>query len=133
MRFCKIVALVVVAATGLFVVACGSDQPDSGTTTTSAGSADGADLYNQSCAKCHGVDLRGTAKGPSHLSIVYKSDHHSDDSFRSAARNGVGAHHWDFGDMQPVEGLSDADIDAIIAYVRTVQEREGFEDYPPAP
>ena len=33
--------------------------------------------------------------------------------------------------MPPVEGLSADEVDAIIAYVREVQEREGFEEYPP--
>lgn len=39
-------------------------------------------------------------------------------------------HHWDFGDMPPVPGLDDEEVDAIIAYVREVQQREGFEPYP---
>jgi hypothetical protein len=43
----------------------------------------------------------------------------------------VPAHHWNFGDMPPVEGLSSAQVDAIIGYVREVQQREGFEPYPP--
>ena len=44
---------------------------------------------------------------------------------------GVRQHHWNFGDMPPVEGLDTAAIDAIVAYVREVQERDGFEPYPP--
>ena len=41
-------------------------------------------------------------------------------------------HHWDFGDMPPVTGLDEAQIQgAVIAYVRHVQELEGFEAYPP--
>ena len=42
-----------------------------------------------------------------------------------AARRGVRAHHWGFGDMPPVEGVTDADIAAIIAYVRTLQKANG--------
>jgi hypothetical protein len=33
--------------------------------------------------------------------------------------------------MDPVEGLGSAEIDAIIAFVRAEQEREGFEPSPP--
>ena len=46
------------------------------------------ELYKDACASCHGDDLRGTDKGPSHLSRVYEPGHHSDASFVSAIRNG---------------------------------------------
>lgn len=88
---------------------------------------DGAALYSANCASCHGADLRGTDKGPSHLSIVYEPNHHPDDAFRSAIRNGAAQHHWDFGDMPPIEGLADDEVEAIIAFVRAEQESEGFE------
>ncbi|WP_428120310.1 c-type cytochrome [Candidatus Poriferisodalis sp.] len=88
---------------------------------------DGAAVYQQYCAECHGVDLRGTDKGPSQLSIIYEPDHHSDYSFRSAISEGAPEHHWWFGDMPPVEGISDAEIEAVIVFVRAEQERLGFE------
>ena len=91
----------------------------------------GEEVYGEACASCHGSDLRGTDRGPSHLSIVYEPGHHPDESFRSAIREGSPAHHWTFGDMPPVDGLDDEQVDAVIAYVRDVQEREGFEPYPP--
>lgn len=94
--------------------------------------AAGEPLYQSYCAACHGVDLRGTAVGPSHLSIVYEPNHHSDTAFLLAVRNGVRQHHWPFGDMAPVPGLSDDDIEAIIAYVRAQQRLNGFEPYPPS-
>lgn len=92
---------------------------------------DGAALYGQACASCHGADLRGTDRGPSHLSIVYEPGHHPDAAFRSAVRKGVAAHHWSFGPMLPVPGLDDDEVEAIIRYIREVQQREGFEPYPP--
>ncbi len=116
------VVLVVVA----LVVACGSDEPQSGP-SASGDVVRGAEVYASSCASCHGADLRGTDKGPSHLSIVYEPSHHGDASFRSAIANGSPQHHWDFGDMDPVDGLSDDDVEAVIAFVRTEQERLGFE------
>jgi len=36
-----------------------------------------------------------------------------------------------FGRCPPVGGLTDADLDSIVAFVREAQEREGFEPYPP--
>ena len=46
-------------------------------------------------------------------------------AFEVAIRDGVRAHHWDFGDMPPIEGLSGTEVDDIIAYVRAVQDAEG--------
>ncbi len=86
----------------------------------------GAAVYAASCASCHGADLRGTEEGPSHLSIVYEPNHHSDESFRRAIANGAPAHHFDFGDMPPVPGLTDEDVEAVIAFVRAEQTRQGF-------
>jgi mono/diheme cytochrome c family protein len=93
--------------------------------------AAGEPLYQAGCALCHGADLKGTDKGPSHLSVVYEPNHHGDISFVLAAQNGVRAHHWPFGDMAPVPGLSDEDLEAVVAYVRENQRISGFEPYPP--
>ena len=105
-----------------------SDERSSNGAAGSSGEA----LYQASCASCHGSDLRGTDQGPPHLSQVYASDHHPDASFRAAISQGSRAHHWDFGDMPPVEGLDDGEIDRIIAYVREQQEVHGLEPYPPS-
>jgi len=95
--------------------------------------AAGEPLYQASCAECHGADLRGTAIGPSHLSIVYEPNHHGDAAFALAISNGVRQHHWPFGDMAPVPGLSERDVEAVIAFVREQQRINGFEPYPPSP
>lgn len=91
----------------------------------------GGDLYAAACASCHGDDLRGTERGPSHLSEVYRPGHHADAAFLLAVRRGVAPHHWSFGPMPAIDGLTDADIEAIVAFVRDAQRREGFETYPP--
>ncbi len=88
----------------------------------------GREVYAQSCASCHGTDLGGTDRGPSHLSIVYEPNHHGDESFRSAIANGAPQHHWNFGNMPPIPGLSEDDVDAVIAYVRAEQQRQGFDE-----
>jgi len=93
--------------------------------------AAGEPLYAATCAECHGDDLRGTDQGPSHLSEVYVPGHHSDGAFFLAVRVGSPQHHWNFGPMAPVDGLSDGDIAAITAYVRQQQRDHGFEGYPP--
>jgi mono/diheme cytochrome c family protein len=48
-------------------------------------------------------------------------------AFVLAARNGVRAHHWPFGDMPPVEErLTDGELGAIVAYVRELQRANGI-------
>jgi len=91
----------------------------------------GSVLYQASCAECHGSDLRGTDQGPSHLSVVYEPTHHGDVAFQLAVLQGSRQHHWPFGDMEPVTGLTQDDVTKIIAYVREQQRIEGFEPYPP--
>jgi mono/diheme cytochrome c family protein len=120
------IAAAVTATVVVIASACGS-APAETEPAAPGGSGQGVDLYQSSCASCHGADLRGTDKGPSHLSIVYEPNHHGDDSFRSAIVNGAQQHHWNFGDMAAIPGLDDDEIDDIIAYVRSEQERQGFE------
>lgn len=91
----------------------------------------GGRLYADNCAECHGDDLRGTDKGPSHLSELYEPGHHGDGAFMVAVLAGSREHHWDFGAMPPVEGLTREQVDAIIAFVRERQRVEGFEAYRP--
>ncbi len=47
-------------------------------------------------------------------------------AFLMAARNGVRSHHWKFGDMPPVEGITDAEVKTIVAYVRALQQANGI-------
>ena len=124
---------VVIAAALAGMTGCGDGTSDDASQPSSNGDLVGVgeSLYLSTCASCHGTDLRGTELGPSHLSVVYEPSHHGDDAFRSAVANGSPQHHWGFGDMAPLEGLSASDVDAIIAFVRDTQAREGFEPYPP--
>ena len=123
----RVLAAVFLTVVALGPTACATDKRPPDPDAVAAG----ATLYEQSCASCHGSDLRGTDKGPPHLSEVYASDHHSDDSFRSAITNGAPSHHWDFGDMPPVPSLSDEDITSILAFVRQQQATQELEAYPP--
>ena len=121
------IALLLFAA--VVAVACSDDaSSNQADPAGNAQSADlGAEVYANSCASCHGDDLRGTDEGPSQLSIIYEPNHHTDDSYRSAIANGSPQHHWTFGDMPPVEGLSDEEVEAVIDFIRAEQERQGFE------
>ena len=105
-----------------------SDAPAPLTTAAAFVVPDGAAVYQQYCAECHGVDLRGTDKGPSQLSIIYEPNHHGDYAYRVAIREGTREHHWWFGDMPPVEGITDLEIEKVISYIRAEQERLGFEE-----
>jgi mono/diheme cytochrome c family protein len=82
-------------------------------------------LYQQDCARCHGEDGLGTLSGPPLLHRVYQPTHHSDAAFLLAVRAGVRAHHWNFGDMEALPGVSAEDVGAITSYVRWLQQETG--------
>ena len=63
-------------------------------------------LYEKYCSSCHGVQLNGSDEGPPLIHPFYKPSHHGDRAFYRAALKGSRQHHWEFGDMQPVEGIS---------------------------
>ncbi len=87
---------------------------------------DGAALFNAKCSKCHGTKGSGTDKGPPLVHRIYEPGHHADLSFHWAVERGVRAHHWGFGDMPPVEGVSNDDVSAIIGYIRGLQREAGI-------
>ena len=82
--------------------------------------------YDAYCASCHGRNAVGTDKGPTFLHRVYHPGHHSDQSFYLAALQGARAHHWKFGDMKPVEGVTEAQLKLIVTYVRALQKANGL-------
>ena len=87
----------------------------------------GQRAYQAKCASCHGehaAGIKGTA--PPLVHKIYEPSHHADFAFVMAVKNGVKAHHWPFGDMPPVEGLTQADALAIASYVRELQRVNGI-------
>ena len=86
----------------------------------------GKRLFDKQCATCHGLDLQGTRQGPPFLHPVYEPSHHGDASFQMAARYGTRAHHWKFGDMPPVPGVTADEVAHITAYVRQQQRGVGI-------
>lgn len=87
----------------------------------------GQQVFAANCASCHGTNAEGRAgTAPPLIHKIYEPSHHSDMGFVLAARNGVRAHHWSFGNMAPVPGLTDTDIAGIIRFVREVQIANGI-------
>ena len=82
--------------------------------------------YEAKCAKCHGRNTAGTNKGPTFLHRVYHPGHHGDAAFYRAAKSGAPAHHWPFGNMPTVDGVTDEQIKSIILYVRAMQKANGL-------
>lgn len=85
-----------------------------------------AALFDANCAKCHGSDAKGTDQGPPFIHPVYVASHHGDQSFLNAALLGVVAHHWQYGDMPPVEGITEEEVWEIVKYVRHLQSEAGM-------
>jgi len=86
----------------------------------------GATLFADKCGGCHGQNAAGSDKGPPLVDKTYAPSHHADESFYRAVKQGAPSHHWPFGDMPPIEGVSDEEIGQIIAYVRALQAANGI-------
>ena len=88
----------------------------------------GKTAFDANCAGCHGVDAVGqNGVAPPLVHVIYEPSHHGDESFQRAIAMGVRGHHWPFGDMPPVEGLTRADVATIIAYIRELQRANGID------
>lgn len=86
----------------------------------------GQAIFDANCAICHGPFATGSDKGPPLIHVIYEPSHHGDMSFVMAAQNGVRSHHWQFGDMPPVPGVTPDDVVQIVAFVREVQRANGI-------
>ncbi|SNR50069.1 c-type cytochrome [Puniceibacterium sediminis] len=88
----------------------------------------GKRAFDAVCAACHGENAVGRdGIGPPLIHKIYEPSHHGDMSFYIAAERGVRAHHWRFGNMPAQNGLTRADLGAIVAYVREVQRSNGID------
>ncbi len=87
----------------------------------------GQRIFEVSCASCHGVNAVGVeGAGPPLIHKIYEPSHHADEAFQRAVSQGVRSHHWQFGDMPPVEGLTRGDVAMVIAYIREIQRANGI-------
>ncbi|WP_334061234.1 c-type cytochrome [Limimaricola cinnabarinus] len=88
----------------------------------------GKRAFEAVCADCHGENAAGrNGVAPPLVHKTYEPSHHGDYAFLAAVRNGVRSHHWGFGDMPSIKGLTDADVANVVAYVRALQRENGIE------
>jgi len=87
----------------------------------------GKNIFDLKCQSCHGINAAGRHElGPPLVHKIYEPSHHSDQSFYRAVALGVKSHHWPFGNMAAVDGLTKGDIKAIISYIRKLQRENGI-------
>lgn len=87
----------------------------------------GAKIFEAKCAACHGPNAQGQdGVAPPLIHKIYEPSHHGDESFQRAVALGVRQHHWPFGNMPKVEGLTRADVAMVVSYIREVQRENGI-------
>lgn len=96
-------------------------------TSLSAEAQMGQRAFEAKCATCHGSNAAGQdGVAPPLIHKIYEPSHHGDMAFILAAERGVTAHHWPFGDMPRIEGVTRADVMQITRYIREIQEANGI-------
>jgi cytochrome c553 len=87
--------------------------------------ADGKECWEKSCAKCHGSDGKGDTKMGKKLEIKDLTDAKlqaalKDEQIVKAIKEGI----TEGGKtrMKAIEGISDEDVKAVSAYVRTLKK-----------
>jgi len=126
-KACAAFAAVLLLALGAGAGCSKADAPPpAGAPAEPGKAAAGAALFDTHCSRCHGPGGQGTDHGPPLVHVVYEPSHHPDAAFYRAVAQGVRAHHWRFGDMPRIGGLSNADVTAIIGYVRDRQREAGI-------
>lgn len=86
----------------------------------------GEALFDASCSACHGPNAAGSDQGPPLIHRIYEPNHHADAAFHRAVQLGVQSHHWRFGSMPAVEGVSERDVGKIVRYIREMQRANGI-------
>lgn len=87
----------------------------------------GETFYVAKCAQCHGDSALGSENGPPLIHRIYEPGHHGDEAFQRAISSGAKSHHWRFGDMPPVSGITRAEVANIIMYIREIQRANGID------
>jgi mono/diheme cytochrome c family protein len=80
------------------------------------------------CAECHGRNAGGRdGYGPPLVHEIYEPSHHADISFLYAPTVGVRAHHWPYGNMPSIPGITQYETALVLKYVRALQAANGIE------
>ena len=92
----------------------------------SASAADAKANYESNCAKCHGADGKGQTKMGQKLGVKDYTDAKvqaelKDDAAIKAIKEGLKDKDGKTL-MKPAEGLSDDDVKALVAYMRTFKK-----------
>lgn len=92
----------------------------------SASAADVKENWDKICAKCHGPEGKGDTKMGQKLGIKDLTDakvqaEFKDEQAVKAVKEGIKDADGKIK-MKPVEGLSDADINGLVAHVRTLKK-----------
>lgn len=94
--------------------------------TLSAAAKAGQQVFNDNCSSCHGLNGAGTLQGPPLIHDIYNPGHHSNKAFYSAVRKGVSQHHWPYGNMPPQQQVGFSEMNALIKFIREVQQQNGI-------
>jgi mono/diheme cytochrome c family protein len=98
----------VVAITAVAIVSCSKTTP----TPLEPVALSGPASYEKNCQLCHGAKGEGVKEmGPSVQRLDVRIPH--DDQLRHIIRNGRGK-------MPPFHGMSDTELEAVIAYIKTL-------------
>lgn len=124
----------VIAALGAGWYALSGDGADPAPTSTSAiivpvlttEQETGRIQFDANCATCHGPNASGSDQGPPLVHRIYEPSHHGDMAFLLAARQGVRAHHWRFGNMPAIDSVTEDEVVQITAYIRALQRANGI-------
>lgn len=90
-------------------------------TAFAADAAAGKTVYNTKCKTCHGADGAGNPGMAKMLKVDMKAlgsadvQSKSDDDLKKIITGGAGK-------MKPVAGVAGADLDNVVAYVRTLKK-----------
>ena len=123
----RIPIMVLVTLSG-FLSACDASPPKQAMSEgpVPAEFQSGEAKFNAHCSMCHGQRAAGTDHGPPLVHKIYEPNHHGDPAFQVAAANGVRAHHWEFGNMPKIEGVTSEDVEQIVKYIRWLQKQAGI-------
>ena len=105
-----------------FILACGAVFFGAAITPAAAASAkDGEAVFSMKCRNCHGADGAGNPAIAKMMNVTMKAlgsaevQAKSDADLKAAVMTGTGK-------MKPVAGISPADVDNVVAYVRTLKK-----------